>query len=420
MQTEIINAKCGKIKGRERENNLLFSGIRYASAKRFELPEPISFDGVYDAVGFGPCCPQLRAYEDESASKNTYYYREFRKGVSFKYDEDCLYLNVYTPKSAVDCPVVIYIHGGNFTKGSADERAFDGEEYCKRGIIFISVNYRLNVFGFYADGVNCKGNLGLYDQLAAIEWTRENISAFGGNPERITLMGQSAGAMSIQTLISSPLTRGKVQRAIMLSGGGERRGLMADRLPNLKFWRSVLKKSGATTFEEFKSMPAKDVFYAWKRSSPLKSQFATFPVIDGVLSDGTVARCDIPCIIGRVKKDIFPRSLDKMAFRFSSVLRKNGADCYIYRFEHNLSGDGKGTFHSADLWYAIGAMKNCWRPFDENDFALSEDMLNRFAAFIKEGSPNAINAQSNVKQISQRKTDLWLPFRTKSDIFVFK
>lgn len=408
MLTDKIITPCGEIVGEERDNCRAFLGVRYATAGRFEKPARVDgWDGVYGATAFGACCPQERTYYDERAQKNPFYYKEFREGLEFEYSEDCLFLNVYAPKDARNCPVVMFIHGGNFARGSASERPFDGEEYCKRGVVFVTVNYRLNVFGFFADGEHVTGNLGLYDQACAVDWIKRNISAFGGDPDNLTLMGQSAGAMSIQSLIYSPLMRGKIKRAIMLSGGGVRRLLLPERKANVKIWKSVMSKSGAGSFEEFKALPAKDVYNAWKQSASLGLQFASAPVYDGELIVEQKGECNVPCIVGRLKKDIFPAELDFMARKLAKILKKEGTDCYIYRFEHDLPGDDRGTFHSADLWYAIGNLGNCWRPFGKKDRETSDKMIDAFTAFIKDGAP-AVNGES------------WRPYSDKKDIYIFR
>ena len=409
MLTDIVDTKCGRIVGLKREHDNAFLGIRYATAERFSAPKTVkSWEGVYEATKFGSCCPQQRAYFDEAAFKNPFYYKEFRQGLEFSYDEDCLFLNIFAPKKAVNAPVVIYIHGGNFTKGSGDEKPFDGEEYAKRGVIFVSLNYRLNVFGFFADGQNARGNFALYDQLAAIDWIRENIAAFGGNPDAITLMGQSAGAMSVQSLICSRLAKGKIKRAIMLSGGGVRKLILKEKKPNEKFWRGVMKKSGAKSFDEFKRMHAKDVYLAWQNSSPVKSLFATAPTVDGKIISRASDTPSVPCIIGRVKKDMFPPELAAMGRRYAKVQSKNNVPCYLYEFSHPLKGDDRGTFHSADLWFAVGALKRSWRPFDKEDYDLSSEMIDRFCAFIGGDSPN-----------SPKYKRVWKAYKDKDDEFKF-
>ncbi len=411
MQNNVrVITPCGNVIGEATPYGAAFRGIRYGVAKRFEKPSEITeWQGDYSALEFGACCPQARAYSDESKLKNTFYYKEFRESLSFTYSEDCLFLNIYVPKEAKDCPVILYFHGGGFTRGSADEKPFDGEEYAKRGVIFVAVNYRLNIFGFFADGKNCKGNLGLYDQLCAINWIKHNIAAFGGNPNSVILMGQSAGAMSGCDLVSSPVLDGKIKGAIMLSGGGIRRILLPKRKPNTKFWNSVVKSSGAKDFEQFKKLPAKQVFEAWQRGSMLSSLFATAPVIDNELVfAGGENKHGVPCIIGSLKKDMVPSELRAMARRYARKLNKQGKPCYVFKFIHNLPGDDKGTFHSADLWYAIGAMKNSWRPFAKHDFELSHEMIDRFVAFAKTCNPNIDGAKQ------------WSKYSSKKDTLIFE
>lgn len=116
-----LETDCGTVRGLENESCFEFRGIRYATAERFGLPTPVThWDGVYDATAFRACALQHRAFEDD-ATVNAFYHKEFRKGLSFTYSEDCLFLNIRTPKAAENCPVILYIHGGSFTGGSADE-----------------------------------------------------------------------------------------------------------------------------------------------------------------------------------------------------------------------------------------------------------------------------------------------------------
>ena len=249
MQTITRTTPCGALLGLELEDHLEYRGIRYATAARWEYPRPVEhWEGVYDATQFGACCYQHRGF-DEDTKVNPFYSKEFRVGCHFTYSEDCQYLNIWAPKDAKDCPVLIYIHGGSFTGGSTDERHISGTAYAKKGVIFVAMNYRLGPYGFCAhpqlkeaDGT-C-GNYGLYDQLEAIRWVRRNIAALGGDPHRVTLLGQSAGAMSVDILISSPLCRDWYRGAIMMSGPGLQRA--AARPNPLKRWGSSGIKSAKT------------------------------------------------------------------------------------------------------------------------------------------------------------------------------
>lgn len=180
-------------------------GIKYAEAKRFQKPVLKNLEKHTEAVAYGNCCAQSRQFFDESKSKkkmDLFYYREFREGLRFKYGEDCLNLNIYAPKGKKNLPVLLYIHGGAFVICSSDEKPFDGQYIAKEDVICVCANYRLNVFGYYSDDKT--SNLAFYDMICAIEWVKNNIAEFGGNPDNITLMGQSAGAISLQNLILLP------------------------------------------------------------------------------------------------------------------------------------------------------------------------------------------------------------------------
>ncbi len=146
--------------------------------------------------------------------EKAFYYNEFRKGEHYDYSEDCLLLNIWTPEDAEPdsaLPVIFYIHGGGFTGGCGHEKHFDGPVWPTKGVVVVTINYRLGPMGFVclpelAAESGHTGNYALYDQLTALQWVHDNIRAFGGDPANITLMGQSAGAMSVQQLVLSPLT----------------------------------------------------------------------------------------------------------------------------------------------------------------------------------------------------------------------
>ena len=248
-----IETPCGNLTGLESDNIRVFRGIRYARADRWELPKAVKhWDGEYDATEFGACCYQHRAF-DEDAVVNPFYHREFRVGDSFDYSEDCLFLNIWTPavKPGEKLPVLFFIHGGSFTGGCGHESVMRGNALCSEDVVLVTINYRLGPYGFAShpdlsvDGI-C-GNYGLYDQLEALRWVRRNIDAFGGDPEKICLMGQSAGAMSVTDLCISPLTLGLVKGAIMMSGAGVLHGAIRPRLPEETrgFWDAVCRAAGA-------------------------------------------------------------------------------------------------------------------------------------------------------------------------------
>jgi para-nitrobenzyl esterase len=196
-----------------------FRGIPYAApplgALRWKPPQPVApWGGVRRAERFGPRCMQRALFGD----------MVFRSdGVS----EDCLYLNVWTPakRGGTRLPVLVYFYGGGFVGGDGSELRYDGASLAGRGIVTVTVNYRLDVFGFLAlpaladeSPHGAAGNYGLLDQVAALRWVRRNIAAFGGDPGQVTIGGESAGSMAVSALMASPLSKGLMQRAIGESG----------------------------------------------------------------------------------------------------------------------------------------------------------------------------------------------------------
>lgn len=207
MSEIILNTACGAVRGTIRSECLEFLGIRYATAGRFEYCNQIlHWDGIYDATVPGSTCPQTRTwYEHLEIPERMFYHREFRDGIVYSYDEDCLSLNIYTPKEPGQYPVILYIHGGGFNSGTITETHLDGAMFARRGIILVTAHYRVGVLGYLTheeiyNKYGHDGNFGLHDQFTALQWVRDNIADYGGDPGNITLMGQSAGAISIQYL----------------------------------------------------------------------------------------------------------------------------------------------------------------------------------------------------------------------------
>lgn len=393
---------CGRIRGIENETYLEFRGIRYAKAERFEYPRQIkSWNGIYDATKFGDCAYQHRAFDDD-ATVNAFYHKEFRKGLSFTYSEDCLFLNIWAPKNAENCPVLIYIHGGSFTGGSANEGHISGEKFAENGIITVAFNYRLGPFGFCShpdltDENGVCGNYGLFDQTLAIRWIKDNISSFGGNPDKITLMGQSAGAMSVDIHLSNPLIRKNISGAIMLSGCGLQRFLLKPLMPDktISFWNMVMKNASVKTVDALKAIEPKTLYYAWLNACKA-SKFSmpyTFPVYDGtILQKGKFTAetiTDIPYIIGSTCTDMLPIVLQAIHKKWGKYAKKHNRNkCYIYNFTRHLPGDNKGAWHSADLLYAFSTLDFNWRPFEQIDYEISNQLSQAICAFVKNGNPN--------------------------------
>jgi len=219
--TDVVTISNGKIEGTGRQTSgvRMFQGIPFAQPPTGELrwkePQPVkNWTDVRSAKQFGPRCMQAPIFGDMGFRAN---------GMS----EDCLYLNVWTPAKAANerLPVLVYYYGGGFVAGDGSEPRYDGESMATKGIVSVTVNYRLGVFGFMAHPELTKesphkasGNYALLDQYAALKWVKENISAFGGDPNNITIAGESAGSVSVSALMASPLSKDLINGAIGESG----------------------------------------------------------------------------------------------------------------------------------------------------------------------------------------------------------
>ena len=397
-----INTPCGEILGStcRLSGVISFKGIRYATAGRWEYPKQVTeWEGVYDATSYGNCSYQPRAfYNEEDNLKKIFYYNEFRKGEKYTYSEDCLFLNVWTPESATSeskLPVIVYIHGGGYTGGCGHEKHFDDPIWPTKGVIAVTINYRLGPMGFLClpelrDEAGHCGNYGLYDQLCAINWVRDNIASFGGDPSKITIMGQSAGAMSVQQLCTSPLTDDLFCGAVMSSGCGISNMLMSTPDKVYPFWQEVMKRLGCVTLDEFRRISPDRLFAEWQsaKKEVKGGMMATFPVNDGYfVVDGSMPK-QIPYIIGSNSQDMAPPIL----YSLSKKWGKDELDYrYIYHLDRMLPGDKNGAWHSADLWYWFGTLEKCWRPFEQKDYDLSDKMTTYLCNFAKNGNPNGEN-----------------------------
>src|ERR1700720_2188454 len=242
----------------------IFKGIRYAAppvgALRWKEPQPVpGWQGVRKATEFGARCMQGNVFGD----------MVFRDRAP---SEDCLYLNVWTPKASPDgkLPVMVWIYGGGFQAGATSEPRQDGEPLAHKGVVVVSMNYRLGIFGFFShpeltkeSPYHASGNYGLQDQSAALQWVRKNIAAFGGDPENVTIFGESAGSFSVSALMASPTSKALLHRAIGESGAFFGRTLTAKPLAEseqdgVKFAASI----GADNLEKLRAMTSAELLDA--------------------------------------------------------------------------------------------------------------------------------------------------------------
>jgi para-nitrobenzyl esterase len=397
-----VDTPCGKIKGVRKEGYLVFKGIRYANADRWEDPVLVtSWQGEYDATRFGPHCYQYRAFfDDHDTPYSKFYYDQAAEKPVIAYSEDCLNLNIWVPEGAENAPVAVFVHGGSFVSGGNSATYIIGEHYCRRGIILVSINYRLNAFAsVFEEGHT--GNYGLKDQMAAFQWLKQNIAAFGGNPDRIVAIGESAGALSLQCLLYSPQAKGLFAGAIMMSGGGNLDILGIPAKPDYAAgtWAIVKKTFGVQSIDELKTVPARDIFVAWTEAASTSQDFANHcakPIVDGVVIPKPAGELiesgeyhDMPCMIGFSSEDMFPYILYTRALEWGIQQSDAGrSPVYGYYMDRQLPGDDAGAYHACDLWYAFGSLDLNWRPFEEVDYRISENMIDYFANFIKTGNPN--------------------------------
>ncbi len=256
--TSLVMTSKGRISGARDDGTGVhsFKGIPFAAPPvgdlRWKAPQPVQpWSGVREALRFGPRAMQLPVFGDMNFRSN---------GVS----EDCLYLNVWTPEPAAGAqlPVLVYFFGGGFIAGDGSEPRYDGAQMARRGIVAVTVNYRLNVFGFFAhpelsaeSPYHGSGNYGYLDQNAALLWVRDNIAAFGGDPDRVTIAGESAGSISAHAQMVSPLSKGLIAGVIGASGG-------LDALPPYpmdeveKTWQAFAEEVGAPSIADLRAMPA--------------------------------------------------------------------------------------------------------------------------------------------------------------------
>ncbi len=400
MGTCLISTKIGTFKGNDRGECMEFLGIKYANAPRFEYASIVNRYDNFDATKKAPASMQKRAwseFEHLEIPERAFYHKEFREGQTFEYDEGSLYLNIFSPKQEGKYPVIVFFHGGGFDSGSINESPFDGFEYAKRGIVCVFAQYRVGVFGYLTNEEIYKkygrdGNFGLDDMCTSLIWVRENIDNFYGDKENITVMGQSAGAMSIQYLLCSKKADKLFDKAIMMSGAGLFPKFSLPKKYDItrSYWNEVIEISGCKTFEEFKNLDAKKVLASveTQKSKRKDNTYNTMPVVDGFLIEDKIdslidkAR-NVPLIIGFTNNDMFTFLLAHISKKYAK--KHNG---YLYYFDIDAKGDDNQAFHSSDLRYAFGTLDSSWRPYTDSDYSASKVMIDYFSSFVKTGNPN--------------------------------
>jgi para-nitrobenzyl esterase len=401
---------------------------------RWKEPQaPKAWDGVRDASEFCASCIQNRVFSHITTGTGPWT-EEFM--VQDTISEDCLFLNIWTPaKTAADkLPVLVYIHGGGLTEGSGSIEVYDGEELAKKGIIVITINYRLGVIGFLvhpeltAESPNhVSGNYGYLDQVAALKWIKNNIAAFGGDPEHVTISGQSAGAGSVRALLVSPLAAGLFQGAITQSGStfagsamGGARTLSDAEKQGVEFAAS----KGASSLAELRDMSAIDLYKVDTSRPAVRFGGIVdgyFQMSDNMTTYAEGKQNDVPFITGLNAdetrytgdkddkyKSFYPsatedeaKAADKLAAQEQSRLnaylwleyraKTSKTNGYGYYFNRGIPWPAHpefGAFHTGEVPYVFNNLKMLDRPFTAVDTMVADVMSSYWANFVKTGNPN--------------------------------
>ncbi len=407
----------------------VFKGIPFAApptgALRWRAPQAAaSWQGVRKADQFGNSCVQTIKAENKPWTYEFMTHNEV--------SEDCLNLNVWTgAKTAGEGrPVYVYIYGGANTEGSSAVPAYDGEGLARKGIVVVTVNYRLGVFGFFAHPelsreaeYKASGNYALLDLIAALHWVHDNIAAFGGDPAKVTMGGQSAGGANTQSLIVSPLAKGLFRGAIIESAGGASHPLAEQEQAGVKF----AEAKGARSLADLRRMPWKDLL----TSTPGAPRFST-AVLDGYVLPAKAAdpfeQSAVPILTGVnmheggavPHPDITPDAFEPQvrrryqdaaddvlklypaaaqnelawdAARLNLYLRAKAAktSVYTYFWDHTLPGPDAakyGAFHSSEVPYVFSSLAAADRPFAPADHQIADTMSSYWANFVTTGDPN--------------------------------
>lgn len=434
-----------------------FKGIPFAAPPVGELrwcaPQPAEdWEGVRDCARFAPIAMQYTPGQG-----NNIYDREWHVDPETPMSEDCLYLNVWTGAHSPEdkLPVLVWFFGGGLQCGYPSEMEFDGERLARRGIIVVSVNYRVGVFGFFAhEGLRKKkkdavANFGSLDQQAGLRWVQENIAAFGGDPDQVTIAGQSAGGGSVLSQMVCPENRGLFHRAVIMSAmirspyqDASTSGPVAPRTMEeaQKLSEAFLEYVGASSIDEARKIPEKELQKQYEAF--LANRRIMLNAIDGTFQPGDPIKLfaagkamNIPVISGNTDVEFlntleadsmdglwvearkrYGREADTFLSCPGTAVRTqagyaavSGIECtakaaflsadqhqasaphYYYRFMPDMPGwDNPGCFHSSDLWFWFETLNRCWRPFAGRHFELAFQMADYFANFVRTGDPNGI------------------------------
>lgn len=391
IDSAIVETANGSISGSRESGVLVFRGVPYAAPPTGELrwraPQPVAdWPGVRAASAHEPPCVQPVDLDTTVANFG---------GVNGAQAEDCLYLTIHAPEGVRNAPVIVWFHGGAFFLGAGHLGSYDGTANARQGVITVGVNYRLGAMANFVHpalaagrGDEPQGNYALQDSVAALRWIRDNIPAFGGNPDNVTVAGQSAGGGIVTNLLSLPSAKGLFAKAIVQSGSlllpdrdpAEASRLAREALETVGVDETIgadgLRSMSAQTFAASEKLRAGFFF----TSDPAWKPVAT---IDA-LKSGT--EFDVPLIVGANAGE----GGFKAARTFAQLAGDEGAPAFLYRFEHvpafRKAEWTKGPIHSAELMFAFDTIdQSSWGgdKADERDRAIAREMNSCWVAFAK-------------------------------------
>ena len=444
-QVQSAEVTGGKLQGVVASGIASFEGVPFAAApvgeNRWRSPQPVvPWTGVKMANAMAPACLQ----DTRMAA---------RLGAPTAVSEDCLYLNIWTPaKTPRDkLPVMVWVYGGAFVGGATNWPLYDGTHFAGRGVVLVSVAYRVGAFGFLAhpelseESGKGSGNYGLEDQIAGLKWVHDNIARFGGDPQRVTVFGESAGGISVSMLAASPAARGLFQRAISESGGSltPPRSQGGAGVP-VQSWaedngKAFFAALGAANLKAARAVPADKIMGAaqvvrgfWpvldghiivgdEFELYSAGRFNDTPVLIGTNSDegaaftpGKVTPADYEKQIRGTygeKADLIlaanPHSTDEEAhtaaknnfrdsvfawstWRWASLQsqHKSKGRAYLYYFDHRTPASPSGSSHATEIAFVFGNLANAFTPLTDAERALSELMSSYWVNFARNGDPN--------------------------------
>jgi para-nitrobenzyl esterase len=398
--TAVVETRDGRVRGEEVDGLCRFLGIPFAAttagAGRWRAPAPAQpWTGERDATAFGPVAPQpdgMLALLPVGAVQ----------------DEDCLTLNVWTPGVAGRRPVMVWVHGGAFRQGAARSAMYDGAALARRGdVVVVSLNYRLGALGFLAhpdlrdgDG-GPAGNWGMLDQVAALQWVRDNIAAFGGDPGNVTVFGESAGSMAIGCLLASPSTKGLLHKAILQSGAPS--ALALDQAAEIA--ERLAKAAGVTSVAELRDVPVPAILAAQQQIDAEDAALRLIPSVDGHFLDraplaalASGAAAHVPTVIGTNRDEwklwapADPRSRDLddagLRRRLSRVYDATDAeiDALVEEFTRARAATGQPIAPN-DLSFALETERDFRAPAMRTAETLAAHQPATFAYLFTYGSP---------------------------------